>query len=135
LANATSQEQRRNFIDILITQVLVSAGISPSSLSATQMDSYREQLETKTMAEIWESLFGYVPDYGDQVVNLPLDRFAKEQAKTSEKGLSSQDWNEFFEAFVEKYQYIKRYSNQRYPFHKLIGAADYYFWIDAIEMP
>lgn len=135
LANDTPQEQRNGFIEILITQILVSAGISPSSLSATQMENYREQLETKTMAEIWESLFGYVPNYGERVVNLPLGRFAKEQAKTNEKGLSPQDWNEFFEAFLGKYDYIKRYSSVRYPFYKLIGANDRYYWIDAREMP
>lgn len=135
LSDDTPQEQRNEFIDILITQVLVSAGISPNSLSATQMDNYRDQLETKTMAEIWESLFGYVPNYGVEVVNLPLGRFAKEQPKTNEKGLSTQDWNEFFEAFVGKYKNIQRYSSQRYPFYKLIGADDRYYWIDALEMP
>lgn len=136
LANDVSTNQRKEFIDILITQVLVSAGISPSNLSATQMDNYREQLEAKTMAEIWESLFGYVPDYGDHVVNLPLGRFEKApQGKTSEKGINEKDWDDFFEAFISKYKSIKRYSSQRYPFYKLIGADDRYYWIDALEMP
>ena len=87
------------------------------------------------MAEIWESLFGYVPDYGKEVVDLPLGRFAKEQPKTSDKGLSGSAWNDFFDAFVTKYQNIQKYSSQRYPFYKLIGSQDRYYWIDALEMP
>ena len=135
LDNAPSQEQREGFINILITQVLVSAGISPTTLDSEQMLAYQEQLESKTMSEIWESLFGYVPDYKEEVVNLPIGKFPRIQEKTNEKGISEPDWDDFFEAFVDKYQKIKRYSSQKYPFYKLIGADNRFYWIDATEMP
>ena len=136
LESKSASSQRNGFIDVLTTQILASAGISSGSLNVEQKEEYKKILESKTMAEIWESLFGYIPrDYGEDVINLPLGNFAKAQEKTSDKGLSKEDWNTFFLAFVNKYKNIQRYQSQRYPFFKLIGADNRYYWIDAEEMP
>lgn len=135
LATKSAQNQRAEFIDILVGQVLASAGLNVSDLDASARLQIQQDLEKQSISTIWKSLFGYVPDYNPAVINLPLERLEKEQSTTSEKGVSARVWKEFFDSFVNKYERVSRYTQQRYPVYKLVGPENRYYWIDAQEMP
>lgn len=134
LESKGAQTQRNEFIDILVGQVLASAGLNVNSLEENARMEIQEELEKQSISTIWKSLFGYVPDYDPAVINLPLERLEKEQSTTSEKGVSARVWKEFFDSFLLKYSRVSKYTQQRYPVYKLVGMNRYY-WIDAQEMP